>query len=417
MPVTTPLMVGGMGESAIAELRRSLSPLGLEPVQAGGSGRADATTPTRYVDGGAIAVQLISGDMSAAGVGTVTRVEGNRLVGFGHPMMNAGVSRLPTAIARIHWILASKQRSFKIGSPMRPVGSMINDRLAAIVVDATVEPPTIPFDLKIQGVEGAPHPNWTMRLAHERFMVPSMFSTAVGNALEATTSERRDVSWNAYTTLRLRGRGELTLHDYGVAIGGTPGTFRRAVQAIGALLNNPWEPVEIVSISTKVDIKFARDLYELRGAVPLETEVDAGQKARIRVQLLSYSGKPEYRTIEVNIPRELAGSMVEIELFPGHQEAPPVPIPESVADLISVLPRQTYSPESLVASVRVGGHGVAFRGQVATRLPPGALDTLRPTRSSIAPEPVPSYARTIIPIGKFVVGSTTVRVQVRDVLR
>lgn len=419
--VTTPVMMGGMSDASLSLLRQNLAPLGLEPIQGGGGGRTEANAPTRFVDGGAIGVELIAGDVSAAGIGTVTRVEGNRLVAFGHPMMNSGVSRLPTAISRIHWILASKMRSFKIGTPIRPVGALVNDRQAAIVVDSNVQAPMIPVDLDIRGVEGAPHPRWTMQVARERFMAPLFLAVAIGNALDATTSERRDVSWHAHTTLRVRGHGEVTLHDFGVAVGGTPnaGSFMRsrAVEAMGSLLSNPWEPVDIESVRTRVDIRFARDLLELRGAIPLETEVEPGRKARIRLQLVPYAGPPEFRTVEVDIPRELAGNTVEIEINPGHQEAPPVAIPESVSELLSVLPRQSYAPDSLVGAVRVGGHGVAFRGQVATRLPPGALDTLRPVASSIAPEPVPSYARTVIPLGKFVIGSTSVRIRVRDVLR
>lgn len=421
IPIATPVMVGGLTDASLSLLQNSLSPLGLEPIQGGGSGRPEPNAPTRYVDGGAIGVELIRGDISAAGIGTVTRVEANRILAFGHPMMNAGVSRLPTAIARVHWILASKMRSFKIGTPVRSVGSLVNDRQAAIVVDANVQAPMIPVDLDIRGVDGAPHPRWSMQVAQERFMAPVFLAVAIGNALDATTSERRDVSWHAHTTVRVRGYGNVTLHDFGVSSGGTPNASAfmrsRAVEAIGGLLSNPWEPVDIQSVSTRVDIRFARDLLQLRGAVALDTEVDPGRKARIRIQLIPYAGPPQFRTIEVDIPRELAGNTVEIDINPGHQEAPPVASPENVAEFIAVLPKQSYAPDVLIGAVRVGGHGVAFRGQVATRLPPGALDTLRPLASSIAPEPVPSYARTTIPLGKFVVGSTSVRVKVREVPR
>src|SRR6185436_19254679 len=94
-PVATPLLVGGMTNGAIALTRDLLSPLGIEPLQAGGGGAQDPSAPTRYENGGAIGVQLIRGDMSAMGLGTVTRVEGDKLVAFGHPMMEAGVTSLP----------------------------------------------------------------------------------------------------------------------------------------------------------------------------------------------------------------------------------------------------------------------------------------------------------------------------------
>jgi len=66
-PVSTPILLGGMGPRSVALAQQMLAPLGLEPLQAGGGGTAEASAPTRFVDGGAIGVQLIRGDMSAMG--------------------------------------------------------------------------------------------------------------------------------------------------------------------------------------------------------------------------------------------------------------------------------------------------------------------------------------------------------------
>src|SRR6187431_3692221 len=75
-PVSTPILIGGMGSRSVAFAQQLLTPLGLEPLQAGGGASAEASAPTRYVDGGAVGVELVRGDMSAMGLGTVTRVEG-----------------------------------------------------------------------------------------------------------------------------------------------------------------------------------------------------------------------------------------------------------------------------------------------------------------------------------------------------
>ena len=421
-PVATPLMVGGLSENSIAALRTHLSPLGLEPMQGGGAASTqDPTAPTKYVDGGGIGVQLVRGDMSITGVGTVTRVSGNRVLAFGHPMMGSGVSRLPAAIAKIHWILASKMRSFKLGEPVRPMGSLVNDRQAAIVVDASVDPPMIPLSLDVVGADGAPHPRWSMEVAHERFMAPMFIAIALGNAVESTTSEKRDVTWVAETKLKIAGHGTVTLEDFGVAVGGTPdaGEFMRslAVRAVGALLSNPWEPVDIEGLETKLTVRFARDVLQLRGVEVLDPEVDAGKSVRLRLSLLPFAGPMQTRIVEIPIPRELAGQTVEIKLVPGNDEVPEVARPENINDFISSLPKLSYPPDVLVASMNVASQGVAYHGQVATRLPPGALDTLRPRTSSVSPEPIPSLVRSIIPIHQFIVGDDTVQVRVRNVLR
>ncbi len=421
-PIATPLMVSGVQDSVMQMLRETLGPMGLEPMQGGGGAATqDPNAPTRYVDGGAVGIQLARGDVSMTGTGTVTRVSGNRLLAFGHPMMNGGVSRLPAAIAKVHWVLASEMRSFKISEPVRPLGSLINDRQAAIVVDSGVEPPMFPVHVQIDGVEGAPHPRWSIEVAHERFLAPMVMAVAIGNAVDATTREERDVTWEAQTTLSIAGHGKVTVQDFGVAIGGTPGgsEFMRslAVRAVGALLSNPWEPTEIESVDTKLSVKFARDLLQLRGADVLDPEVDAGSKARLRIYLQPYAGPLQTRVVDVDIPRELAGQTVDIKLVAGSEEIPELPSPENVDDLIASLTRLNYPPDVLVASVSVAGQGVAFRGNVATHLPPGALDTLRAHSSTVSPEPVPSLVRTIIPLQKFVTGEDTVQVRVRDVMR
>jgi hypothetical protein len=47
-PVSTPLMIGGMTAGAVELAKELLSPLGLEPLQAGGSGDVEKDAPTRY---------------------------------------------------------------------------------------------------------------------------------------------------------------------------------------------------------------------------------------------------------------------------------------------------------------------------------------------------------------------------------
>src|SRR5688572_8935741 len=293
-PVATPLLVGGMTNDAISLTRDLLAPLGMEPLQAGGGGAQDPAAPKRYEDGGAIGVQLIRGDMSAMGLGTVTRVEGDRLVAFGHPMMQGGVTALPTAIGRVLWFLASDMRSFKIGMPVRPVGAMVNDRQASIVVSHSAQAPVIPVTMKVHGVPGAPYTEWSFEVAHEKFMTPTFMAVALGNALQATASERQDVSWTAKSRLKVKGHGEVEFEDFGVAVGGTPDPQEfiqsNLVRAVGSLLNNPWEPVMIESARMDIELRFAREILRLRGADILDKEVEAGGSARVRLTLVPYAG-------------------------------------------------------------------------------------------------------------------------------
>jgi hypothetical protein len=419
-PVATPLLVGGMSNGAIALARDLLSPLGIEPLQAGGGGAQDPAAPKRYEDGGAVGVQLIRGDMSAMGLGTVTRVEGDKLVAFGHPMMEAGVTSLPTCIGKVLWFLASDQRSFKIGMGVREVGALVQDRQASITVSHSAQAPVVPLKVSIKGMPGLPSSNWSFEIAHEKFMTPSFMAVAIGSALQAVANERQDVSWTAVSKLRIKGYGEIRLEDYGVAIGGTPeaGEFARSnlVRAVGAVLNNPWQPALLEGAEIEVELHYARDILRLRGAELLEPEIDAGKPARIRVTLVPYSGPEITRVLSVELPRHLAGQTVSLDIAPGYAEEREVAAPDSLKDMIANFVNPIYPPKSLVVSFD-SGSGLAFRGRVAKNLPPGAVDVIRPTTSSIGPDSVESSVRVVTSIGQFVVGRDRVSVTIRPTLR
>lgn len=420
---STPILFGGVGATAMKLANDLLSPLGMEPLQAGGSssGEPDPNAPTRYVDGGAIGVQMISGDISAMGLGTVTRVEGDKLVAFGHPMSNGGVSNLPTAIGKVHWILASQSRSFKIGEAVRPMGALVNDRQAAIVVDSKARAPQFPMRVDIRGTRGAPHPIWNMEIAHDPFMAPSATAMAIGNAMETTTAEMGDMTWIARSTVTVEKYGKVVLEDFNAGSGSpvSPDDFANGnlVRAVGALFNNPWEPVRIKSIDSVVSVDFQRNVSQLRGAKALESEISAGQAARIEIELKTYRGAIERQVIEVPVPAEFAGKTVEIELAPGYEVARPLATPNSVAELIASLPQQTFDPQSVVASYKLPESGAAFRGKVASRLPPGALDTLRSTTDSNSPETFTAQRYVVTKLKNFITGKDTVRVVVRPVVR
>jgi hypothetical protein len=419
-PVATPLLVGGMSNGALGLARDLLSPLGMEPLQAGGGGGQDPAAPKRYEDGGAVGVQLIRGDMSAMGLGTVTRVEGDKLVAFGHPMMEAGVTALPTCIGKVLWFLASDQRSFKIGMGVRDVGALVQDRQASIVVSHSAQAPVVPLKVGIKGMPGLPSSNWSFEIAHEKFMTPSFMAVAIGSALQSVANERQDVSWTAVSKLKIKGFGEIRLEDYGVAMGGTPeaGEFARSnlVRAIGAVMNNPWQPAFIESAEIEVELHYARDILRLRGAELLEPEVDAGKPARVRVTLVPYSGPEVTRVLSVDLPAHLAGQTVALDIAPGYMEEREVASPDSLSEMIGNFVSPIYPPKSLVVSYD-SGSGLAFRGRVAKNLPPGAVDAIRPTTSSIGPDSVESSVRAVTPIGQFVVGRDRVSVVIRPALR
>jgi hypothetical protein len=462
--VSTPLLLGGFSALGTQIAEKLLGPLGFEPYQAGGGGddttraaaesgnaaahdtaqstprgRVDAArassrrsdrdpgrdVPLGYEDGSAIGVQLVRGDTSAMGLGTVTRVEGDRLVAFGHPMTQAGITALPTAVGRVLWFLASEQRSFKIGMPVRPMGALIADRQASIVVSQAAQAPIIPVRLEIEGLEGEPSgsaPNvWNFEVAHEKFMTPTFLSMAIASAIQATTSEKRDVSWTLDSEVTVEGKRTLTIEDFGVAIGGMPTADdvvgMNVIEAVGAVLNNPWQPVFIKQVRAKLKLRFAREIYRLRGAELIDTEIDAGKEARIRLRLVPYDGPAEQRILTVPIPATRAGETLNLEIVPGYTENHEMAPAETLDELIRNLDEPVYLPKSMVVKFSNPGSTLAYRGRVAPHLPPGAVDVLSPTNTLVAPAAFAATTRSVHPLPFYVLGRERVSIAIRPVMR
>jgi SpoIVB peptidase S55 len=423
VPTATPLLLAGLGERTAAYLGKLFAPLGFEMVQGGGGGQGklEAGELEHFVDGGSIGVQLIAGDMSAMTFGTVTHVEGKRLCAFGHPMSQAGNISLPTALMRILWIHASLMSSVKIGEPIKPLGALVQDRLSAVVADEDVQAPTLPVSIEIRGVPGAVKTSWATTIAEERFMSASLTASVIGTAIDSTTSEHRDVTWKLISKVSVRGHGTITLEDFGVAIGGTPdpGDFGRSrvVRAVGDVLNNPWEMARLEKVESVLSIEYVRDVWRLRGIDALEDTVDAGGEAHIVLHLVPFVGREITKTLDLKIPAELAGKDVDIEVMPGYDATPDLAAPEDLNEMLANETRQSAAPRSVVAQFRVPSEGVTFHGHVAPRLPPFALDALRPAHTDVGPEPFYSFVRTTVPLDQYVEGHDHVKIKVRPVVR
>ncbi len=425
-PATTDLMIAGFGPRSAKYASNFFESLGMTVQQGAGTGGNKTAAPegeaARFVDGGAIAVQLMRGDAAAQATGTVTHVMGNKLLAFGHPMMQGGYEDLPTALGTVNWVLATTNRSFKLGEPTVSLGSLVNDRQASIVVDQTRNGATFPVTVDITGVVGAAHTHWEREGTADQSFAPSVAALAIGSAAEATAAERGENSWRAKSKLKIDGGKVITFDDFGAGSGQPigPGDFGRSrlIRAMGALLNNPWQLGHIEGVETTVDIVLRREVQLLRGAELLDPEVEAGGKARVRLVLQNYLGAEHTQEIEIPIARSLRGDVAHIEIRPAYTVDRVVPAPENYGELVDVLGKMDFPAEAVVVSYNLPDEATAtFHGHIASRMPPGMADMLMTKTDSVQPDLYAAQAQFVIPIKGYVVGQENIEVKVRDVLR
>jgi hypothetical protein len=151
--LSMPLAVSGLGRERLGRLTKRLA-LGRTPLAAGG-GTGAPSAADAIVPGGNIAMAMSYGDMTAAGVGTVTAVCEGSVLAFGHPFGLTG-----RATASLHGADAvlverdSSLGSFKVANVSSPVGIFTQDRLAGILGRLGPAPRSTPISSTVTSTEG-----------------------------------------------------------------------------------------------------------------------------------------------------------------------------------------------------------------------------------------------------------------------
>jgi hypothetical protein len=418
VPTSTPVMLGGFTDEVAHLLAEKLGPLGLVPMQAGGTGGAEAQAETpAMVPGGAMAVSLVSGDMSTSAIGTVTHVDqGGRLVAFGHPMINQGQMGLPAAAARILHIFVSNERSMKIGEALGTIGTLIHDRQSGIVIDTELRPATVPMTMRLHGVPGAPRDTWQVELASHRALTPMLAYASLQNAIKATVSDQLPLRWRAVSRVSIEGLGPVEVTDVGASDAGpgntTPFQSLRIFALMEAAFGNPFVESRITSIDVDLTFEFGHHGVELvRASVP-DGEVDPGETVPVTVVLRHFGEPDERRVLPVRIPEAAAGQKIKLKLRP----APTVPRERgearSLADLVELV-LDAPPPTSLAVSIELESRGLRFPGRAVRSLPPSALAALHQAHSTEPGQAFITHEDSLYALGDVVEGTAELEVTVR----
>jgi hypothetical protein len=145
-PIDTPLVLSGFSAQAINAFSPFFSQMGITAVQGGsGAGTLTAKPVAGWRDslapGEAVSGVLVSGDMSATGMGTVTYNDGKKILAFGHPFFNLGPLDMPMAKSEILMVLSSAFQPTKFGNATGVVGALRQDRFSGIMGELGAEAP------------------------------------------------------------------------------------------------------------------------------------------------------------------------------------------------------------------------------------------------------------------------------------
>jgi hypothetical protein len=411
-----PMAMSGFSAPAFEQARQLMANYPIEPMQAGGTG--DATSgPAEFTLGGAIAVQLVRGDMSAAATGTVSFLEGDGVLAFGHPLFQAGELYAPVAAAEIHTVIPSAMSAFIVASPLRELGTLVQDRQSTISADVGLQTRMIPVDIYIDAGDGPGREKgeFHVQVLDNRFFTAALAAIATTNAVSLYLPDRDHVTATLRSKVKVKGYEPLQFVDYLYSSGGAAGVVdgARGLRALVPLLMNPFAPVEVERVELRVDLRYDTNFGEIRAIRLPARELEAGEKSSVEVELRRYDGRAVIERVPFYVPSNLAGSIVRLEVSAGDAAALDAAPPESVGDLVAVL-RKLLPGNVYAVTLFTADEGAAIDGKIIRDLPSSALDKLHAGSATPRVETYRAIARSTSKASRVINGKQSILVKIAE---
>ncbi|MFN8012473.1 MAG: SpoIVB peptidase S55 domain-containing protein [Holophagaceae bacterium] len=248
--------------------------------------------------GGMVSIALVQGDMEMAASGTITQVSGKRVLLFGHQLLNLGPVDLPMWSASVAYSMPSYLRSFKLATPVAPVGAVRMDRSTGVAGVLGAEARMIPLRVGLN-LGGRRTVNFRFELMDHPFLTPFLAATVLTQALNAQVRGLGFQSLALQGNIKVAGHAPIQLEN--VVADLNPGRLSAFVGGIlQALTTNPFERPEIEGISLTIKAEERLDLTTIAGARTLKARVRRGESLPVLVALQNIQGVREQVTL--NIP-------------------------------------------------------------------------------------------------------------------
>jgi hypothetical protein len=407
-----PMALSGFSAPAFEEAKRLMSGFPLEPMQAGGTGNSNEG-PTEFQMGGPIAVQMVRGDMSAAATGTVSFIDGDGVLAFGHPMFQAGEVYAPVAAAEIHTVIPSAQNAFIVSSPLRELGALTQDRQSTIAADTSLKVDMIPMHIRLKSKSGKSIGNFNVEILNSRFFTATFAGVAASNAASLYLADQDHISLRMTSKVEMVGHKPLIFVDYLHSSRGAGGIMggARGLRVISPLMNNPFGDVEVTSIDLDVEVSFDTNTADIVGLTLPKGELVAGKTNYVNVRMEPYQGKEFTKRIAFEVPAGLEGSIVKLEVSAGDIASMYVAPPKNIGDLVEAF-RSLLPGTVMAVTIYSGQEAAAIDGKLILDLPSSALNRLRSASTSAALTTRRVQSRSVHPAKRVVDGAASILVKV-----
>ena len=311
----TPLVwaAEGFSTSAVEALGKTLG----VRVQAAGGATSLNPSAGNLDPGEVMAVLLVNGDAKLFAAGTVTERIDDRILGFGHPFLSAGVVSLPLARAEVITVLASNQISFKIAAAGDVVGALELDRRAGVAGRLGATADVLPLTVRLDGDDPEPLQQFSFDVARLRGLTPQLAGWAAQSALQDRRAPGEFSSARIEVTVQLENAAPLRSRLVASGRGLAAAAGSEAGFLTGVLEGLVGEVPRAESVEITVEIRENEPVGSFGRVKVREPRLVPGQALAGRVEVLSHDNSSRWVDFEVPVPAQLRPGVYRLRITDG----------------------------------------------------------------------------------------------------
>ncbi len=405
-PLDLPVVASGLSARSIARLNAhlngTLAPYHFSVLAGGGAGGVDTNTNplargASLVPGSAVGVSLVQGDVDLTATGTVTYRDGNRLLLFGHPFTSLGPIDAALTTAYVVSIFPSYQDSIKIGSPIKTVGRIFQDRPFAVGGVIGTLPQMVPMTVSVNDESIHRRKDFHVRIINHPLLTGQFISQVADAAIAQVHGQPGDSVAQVSMDVDVEEIGHVRRTNvFYDALSIDQTAIGDLDNLMGLLSSNPFYPLAVKSVKMAVTIQNRHDTAEIDHLFVKQSHFAPGDTVDVGVVLKPYKRPLYTRTVSVKIPLNTPDGSLPLSVAGGGsgggvvsllggliqvRSSEPTGTAANVAQLVKNFTEKPRNNE-LVARLLLPTSAVTIQGEKLSGLPPTLASVMQSTRTT-----------------------------------
>ena len=271
--------------------------------------------------GSPVGIAVVYGDFSVGATGTVTAVDGKKILGFGHPFTHAGnVNFFMTDAAVIGSISGEIGTGVKVSNIGNIIGRINQDREAGIAGILGTFPSVVPITVNVSDPTLGKTETYNSSIAYNEDLIPRLGASIAYAALSKTADSLAgstvDIDFKIKTNAVKSGKIERQNVFYNSADVGQVAVIE-LMQALSLVCSNTSEESDIFGIDINMKLDNERRTASLVSAMPDKLKVKPGETVKLTVTLQPYRKSMETVVVPYTVPITMKEGPMTLDIHGG----------------------------------------------------------------------------------------------------